>query len=166
MSRSQRRVWVKGQKRISTRVGLPTRDQTRLDLINRHSGWRGWLDEGEAITEEFYEQVFVCSLFHSLEFSYFVDSQLVGIAICDRGEIGLSAVYTYYDPKFAALSLGTYSILYQLEYCRQVGLQYLYLGYYVSACPSLMYKANFRPHQLRLGGKWVDRLLEEQGNEP
>ncbi|MDP1562450.1 MAG: arginyltransferase [Pirellulaceae bacterium] len=156
MSHSQRRVWARGQKQVAARLGLPTRDQARLDLINRHSGWRGWLGAGESISADFYEQVFVCSLFHSLEISYYVGTKLVGIAICDRGEIGFSAVYTYYDPDYASLSLGTYSVLYQLAYCRQLELKYLYLGYYVADCPSLMYKANFGPHQRRLGGRWVD----------
>ncbi|MBL8891298.1 MAG: arginyltransferase [Planctomycetaceae bacterium] len=161
-SRSQRRVWTRGQKKIVARVGVPIRDQARLELINRHSGWRGWLENEENITEDFYEQVFVCSLFHSLEIAYYVDTVLVGIAICDRGEVGFSAVYTYYDPAYAELSIGTYSILYQLEYCRRVGLRYLYLGYYVAECPSLMYKANFGPHQRRLGGQWIDMGRDEK----
>ena len=162
-SRSQRRVWQRGQSQVVARLGLPVNDVTRLELINKHSEWRGWLGSSERISEEFYEQVFVCSLFHSVEIAYYVDQKLVGVAICDRGEIGFSAVYTYYDPEYAGLSLGTYSVLYQLAYCRQIGLQYLYLGYYVADCPSLMYKANFGPHQRRIQGQWVDYETKHKG---
>lgn len=156
MSRSQRRVWQRGQRDLVAKVGLPTLDRDRLQLINRHSDWRGWLQAEEVLTPSCYEQIFVQSMFHTLEFAYYYRGELVGVAICDRGTTSLSAVYTYYNPDYAGWSLGTYSILYQLAYCETVGMQFLYLGYYVADCRSLRYKANYRPHQRRIGGVWTD----------
>ena len=43
----------------------------------------------------------------------------------------MSAVYCYFDPQVARLSLGTFSILQQLALCRLWGFEYLYLGYYI-----------------------------------
>lgn len=156
MSGGQRRIWRRGQKSLEARVGLPTLDRSRLRLINNHSDWRGWLTSEERVTPAFYEQVFVQSMFHTVEIAYYHAGELVGVAICDRGSTSLSAVYTFYNPDYAAWSLGTYSILYQLAYCQDIGLPFLYLGYYVADCRSLRYKANFRPHQRRINGVWVD----------
>ena len=115
-----------------------------------------------------YEFTFVNSIFNSFEVSYYVsdetgESKLIGIAICDEGEVGLSAVYTYYDPDYANLSLGTYSVLYQIELCRRLGVPYLYLGYYVADCRSLNYKARFLPHERLVDGQWqrFESLPEE-----
>jgi arginine-tRNA-protein transferase len=157
-SRGQQRIWRRGQQGLVAKVGLPTLDRARLQLINRHSEWRGWLEAEEVLTPSCYEQIFVQSMFHTLEIAYYHADELVCVAICDRGATSMSAVYTYYNPDFASWSLGTYSVLYQLAYCQEVGLQYLYLGYYVADCRSLRYKANYRPHQRRIGGTWVDFL--------
>lgn len=49
------------------------------------------------------------------------------ISIIDVLDDGLSSVYTFYDPDMAG-SLGTYSILWQIEQCRTLDLPWLYLA--------------------------------------
>jgi len=154
-TKSHRRIWNKGQAALTATIGAPKCDRPRIELLNRHSHWRGWTEEREIPSSQ-YEFTFVNSAFNSFEISYYQSDQLVGIAICDQGQDGLSAVYTYYDPSVAKLSLGTYSILYQIDYCRQLGIKYLYLGYFVADCRSLNYKAKFSPHQKLIEGQWVD----------
>jgi arginine-tRNA-protein transferase len=79
---------------------------------------------------------------------------LVGVAINDRGDDALSAVYCYYDPDYAKLSLGAYSILKAIDVCRTWGLRYLYLGLYIAACNPMRYKATYFPHERLIDGKW------------
>jgi len=67
----------------------------------------------------------------------------------------LSAVYCFYDPDYDALALGTYSILKQVELCRDWGLRYLYLGLYIGDCERMRYKSRFTPHERLLDGSWV-----------
>ena len=85
---------------------------------------------------------------------YFLDQRLVAVAIVDRGATSLSAVYTFFDPDLERLSLGTYSILKQIDLCRRWKLPYLYLGLYIAKCPTMVYKARFVPHERLLDGAW------------
>jgi arginine-tRNA-protein transferase len=85
---------------------------------------------------------------------YRVGRETLGIAIVDIAEDALSAVYCYWDPKFASLSPGTYSIMKQIELCRRMGFRYLYLGLYIADCRPMAYKARFKPHQRFIDGRW------------
>ena len=73
----------------------------------------------------------------------------------DRGERAMSAVYCYYDPSLPKLSLGTYSILKQLELCQRWDLDWLYLGLYIEGCDAMSYKARFQPHERLVDGTWT-----------
>ena len=83
-----------------------------------------------------------------------MDGELAAVAIIDRGERSLSAVYTYWDPRHSALSLGTYSILTQIELARRAGLDWVYLGLAIAANHSMAYKLRFLPHERRIDGAW------------
>lgn len=71
--------------------------------------------------------------------------RLRGAMLVDRLEDGYSAVYSFYDPDEPRRSLGTHLILAMIERCRQEGLPYLYLGYWIEGSPKMEYKANFQP---------------------
>ena len=80
---------------------------------------------------------------------------LLGVAITDQVADGLSAVYTFFDPDLPQRSLGTYAVLGQLSLARQLGLPWLYLGYWVRDCAKMAYKADFRPLQVFSRGEWL-----------
>jgi leucyl-tRNA---protein transferase len=81
------------------------------------------------------------------------DGHLCMVSIIDVLEQGLSSVYTFYDPTLAG-SLGTYSILWQIQQCRQLNLKWLYLGYWIEQSAKMAYKSNFTPAQYRYHGMW------------
>lgn len=154
-SRTQRRVYRRGEEMIETRLGRPRLSRDRVDLYNRHKLERGLLTNDGLIRPEDYEEFLIDSCAETFELSYYLDERLIGIAIVDRAADALSAVYCYFDPREGKLSPGTYSILKQVELCRRWGLRYLYLGLYVEDCIALNYKSNFHPQERLIDGEWV-----------
>lgn len=81
--------------------------------------------------------------------------ELQMVSVIDILENGLSSVYTFYDPD-AAGSLGAYGILWQLEQCRNMGLPWLYLGYWIRESRKMAYKSQYTPYQILQNGVWVE----------
>lgn len=155
-SRNQRRRISKGNQKFTQRIGPLQSDPQRLNLFNRHRRLRGLAKRDSDIDTEEYIWGFVRSCFESFEISYWLDDQLACLAVCDRGQNALSAVYTFFDPDLSSDSLGTYSILKQIEYCRSNNLKHLYLGYYVAGSRHMEYKSRFAPNERLIDGRWVE----------
>lgn len=83
-----------------------------------------------------------------------IDGKLVGVAVIDKVTDGLSALYTFFDPNLRKQSLGTYFILQQIQLCKQLKLNYLYLGYQIDECSKMNYKDKFYPHERHRQNKW------------
>ncbi len=154
-NRSQRRVFRRGRARISTELGQPELTDEKVALYNRHKRGRKLLGDGDPIDVAGYSAFLVDSCTDTFEMRYRVGGSLMAVAIVDRSSNALSAVYTYFDPRYAGLSPGVFSILEQAELCKRWGLRYLYLGLYVADCAAMAYKANYVPHQRLLAGRWT-----------
>ncbi len=155
LGRTHQRVVNRGDRELSLSVGAPQLDQRRVDLYNAHKKGRGLAEGQTPIDLEGYEDFLVNSCCESFELRYYLEDVLVGVAITDRGQRSLSAVYCFYDPSLPRLSIGTYSILKQLQLCRRLGLAHLYLGLYIEESAAMRYKATFRPHEQLRDGRWV-----------
>ena len=87
----------------------------------------------------------------------------MAVSLCDRLSDGISMVYSFYDPSAVARSLGTYMILEQVEYARQTGIPFVYLGYWIEGSRKMRYKNRFEPQERLTSKGWV--RTDMQGSE-
>jgi arginine-tRNA-protein transferase len=90
-----------------------------------------------------------------------LDGHLMGVAVTDRLPKSLSAVYTFFDPECSIRAPGTYAVLRQIELARALGLEQLYLGYWIEECRKMSYKDAYRPLQAWIGGQWLEYRRNE-----
>src|SRR5207253_563491 len=82
------------------------------------------------------------------EMAYYDGERLVAIGLVDETPHALSSIYFFYHPDQRPLGLGIASVLFEVEYAHERGLDHVYLGYRVRGCPSTSYKSQFQPHDL------------------
>jgi arginine-tRNA-protein transferase len=116
---------------------------------------QGGMDEG---SREQYQMFLLQSPVETSFVEFREGDALRMVCVIDSLEDGLSSVYTFYDPELPHASLGTYAVLWQIEACRQAGLPYLYLGYWIGESPKMAYKTRFRPIEGYWVGHW--RVIE------
>jgi arginyl-tRNA--protein-N-Asp/Glu arginylyltransferase len=155
LSKSQRRA-ERACARLRRVVGRPAVDDARLALYakwhaNREND-RGW----EANSQDRRRYALELAFPHpcAREAAFYDDDRggaLVAVGLFDITPRALSAIFFYYDPDYARLSPGTANVVSLLRDAVAAELPYIYLGYRVAECPSLRYKASFRPHELLEG---------------
>lgn len=161
-SRNQRRILRTNADLVRTPVeAKATRQQYRLlksYLRSRHDGG-GMSDMG---FREYCAMV-NDSPVQTLVFEYRIgdapDAPLVGVSLTDVLRDGFSMVYTFFDPRMTARSLGTYMILDHIRHAEDMGLPHAYLGYWVKGSEKMDYKRRFMPLEVLDGGQW--RRLED-----
>lgn len=158
-SRSQRRAW-KRHADLTAQIRELDFDEAHYALYRRYQSVRhpgGGMDQDNV--EQYCQFLLQSSI--STQLIEFRDEQGVRmISIIDKVADGLSSVYTFYDPDVPHASFGTYNILWQAELCRQLGLPYLYLGYWIEKSPKMNYKILFQPLEGLMDGQW-QRLTAE-----
>ena len=80
---------------------------------------------------------------------------LVGVALTDVLSDGLSMVYSFFEPSEQHRSLGTFMILDHISRARQLGLPYVYLGYWIEGSRKMDYKGRFLPQQRLAPTGWL-----------
>ena len=150
LDRSQRRARKANEGAIRLLIGNPEVTDEKVSLLDRfhadRSETRGWSHHKSSDAAEFVRR-FVLNPFPTQEWCFFRGNVLVGIGYVDELAAGLSAIYFAHDPALRDYSLGTWNVLCLLDQALALGLPFVYLGYHVNGCPSLQYKARFRPNQ-------------------
>lgn len=159
-----RRIKNRGDRSFRIQASRPVLDDSHLRLFNLHRTIRGLGDLDRDYRACDYEGFLVqscCS--ETVELSYWLENELVAVSIIDCGRTSLSAVYSYFDPQHSRYSLGTYSILKQIEFARSSGRKYVYLGMFVANNSHLNYKSRFTPQERYIDGHW--KRFEEHNSE-
>lgn len=83
------------------------------------------------------------------------NGRLLAVALTDVLNDGLSMVYSFFEPDEETRSLGTFMILDHIARARQMGLYYVYLGYWVNGSRKMDYKSRFLPQERLMPQGWV-----------
>lgn len=152
-SRGQKRTWERNQD-LRVICTDEINDDDAFELYHRYISIRHSDGDMYPPDREQY-QAFLNSVWDCTRYFRFYDrAKLVAVAVVDRLEDGLSAIYTFFDPTATKRSLGTYAILWQVEQARKSGLDYLYLGYWIRDCQKMSYKSDYRPLQMYTNSRW------------
>jgi arginine-tRNA-protein transferase len=101
-------------------------------------------------------QSFLCqSNVESVMVEFRENEQLKMVSVIDIVRDGISAVYTFYETKNTATSYGTYNVLWQTLWAKELCLPYLYLGYWIRDSKKMAYKQNYQPLEKLIDGEWI-----------
>lgn len=154
-NRSQRRT-LKRNRDLAVEHTRDIRDEQAFQLYQRYIRERHADGDMYPPDREQYES-FLNNAWDCTRYYRFYDHRkLVAVAVVDVMTDGLSAIYTFFDPDEEQRGLGNFAILWQVEQAREMGLHYLYLGYWISNCRKMAYKAAYRPLELYQNNRWQD----------
>ena len=155
----------RGQRRTSNRNAdlrvqktEDIRDDAAFDLYRRYIGQRHADGDMYPPDREQYESFLNNAWDCTGYYRFYEQDRLIALAVVDELVDGLSAIYTFFDPDADKRSLGSYAILWQIEKAREMGLDYLYLGYWIRDCQKMAYKSDYRPLELYIKSSWTTLL--------
>ncbi len=146
-TKSQRKL-LKKNAHLTIKWSEVSLSPEKIDLINKYHADQefqvGWFEQ--KYDEISYHNAFINGNRWAEEYTIYDDDRLIGVGIMDLTNERASSIYFYYDPKYRANSLGTWSILQEILLCKEQGREWLHLGLWNEECNSLSYKNRFSPH--------------------
>lgn len=153
ISRNQRRVINRNADLV--RNILPNISRAdHYDLFQRYLETRHSDGQMADMDEEKYGAMVSYSPIETVLVEYRLEDRPVAVVMVDIQRDGLSAVYSFFDPDLEDRSLGTFMVLDCASLACDMGLPYVYLGYYIRNCDKMNYKSRFKPAEVLLRGKW------------
>ncbi len=175
-SKNHKRI-ISKNKIIDVAFGNPSYSIEKIELYNKYHTImnikKGW--EYNQIDKDRYLHMFVDGKnSFGKELCYYIDGKLIGVAFVDilKSSSSMSAIYFFYDHDYSHLSLGTFSILKQLEIAKMLNLKYFYPGYWIKNHHSLGYKERFKPFEYLINRPniheipiWKPYFTNTEGNQ-
>ena len=152
-NRAQRRA-AKHHEALRTTLGTLKFDPEHYNLYRRYQVSRhasGGMDQD---SREQYSHFLLQSNVNTHLVEFREGDALRMVSIIDELEDGLSSVYTFFDPDLPRTSYGTFNVWWQIDLCKRLGLPHLYLGYWIRDSRKMAYKANFKPLEGLIEGRW------------
>jgi len=153
-SRSQRRAWRKHQDLKARLLSLKYNPE-HFELYSRYQAARhmgGGMSDDDPVQ---YSDFILKSGVESWLAEFRQGDVLKMVSLIDRLDDGLSAVYTFYETEDQQASYGNFNVLWQVDLARRLGLNYVYLGYWIGESRKMAYKSSFQPLEKLQMGRWV-----------
>lgn len=114
--------------------------------------------DGKEVDEEDFRQNFFTPAAPAALVEYRIGGELAAVGFVDLGDRELSSVYFIYKEKYAAWSLGTFSVFAESRLALENGFSFYNLGFWVRDNARMKYKGNFLPRELLdpETGQWVE----------
>ena len=164
-SKSQRTVYRKNSDVeviiVTDKEKFVTKEKVRMlaDYYNHHN------PDDVMPDEEAESALKSLSLSYSAAFQmeFRVNGKLMGVSELDitkddkGNDYALVSKYFFYDLSEYTLkrSIGVFSVLKEIEYCKANGIKYYYLGLFIDDCRKMNYKINYKPYELLVRNAWV-----------
>ncbi len=152
-NRTQRRAWIQHSALSITLHPLEDKPEYYA-LYQRYQHARhpdGGMDNDD---HDAYQTFLLQSHVDTLLVEFREQGILRMVSIIDLLSDGLSSVYTFFDPELPRARFGVYNVLWQIELCRKLNLEYVYLGYWIEKSRKMTYKTQYRPAQGLQNGVW------------
>jgi len=158
-SRSQRRAWNRHAE-LETSLHPLQDSAEHYDLYQRYQSARhknGGMDNED---REAYQNFLLQSHVDSVLVEFREHGVLRMVSVIDLLNDGLSSIYTFFEPDLPNTSFGIYNVLWQVELCRKLDLDFVYLGYWIAQSRKMAYKIKYFPAQGLVDGTWQDIDLQ------
>lgn len=152
-SRSQRRTWKQYNSLQVTLHELQDKPEY-YELYQRYQKARhknGGMDNDDHVS---YRNFLLQSHIDTLLVEFREQGILRMVSVIDVLADGLSSVYTFFEPDLPHSGFGVYNVLWQIDLCHQLGLDHVYLGYWIEASTKMSYKTRYQPAHGLINGSW------------
>ncbi len=160
--RSQRRCWRKNQA-VTVNIRSSEFDAHHFELYLKYQHFKHPGGSMAEVDENEYMRFLGSHWCDTVFVEFWLETRLMTVAVVDRLDRALSAVYTFFDPELASHSPGVYAVLWQIDYARKKGLDTIYLGYWIRQCPKMRYKEQYQPLEILTGEGWRKLEISENG---
>ena len=134
---------------------FPTVSEEYFDLYERYIDARHADGDMYPASIEQFESFLVVGRPEAIFFEFRVNGKLLAIAVADKLNDGLSAIYTFFDPDMEDRSPGVLAVLHLIRETRQLSMNHLYLGYWIKQCHKMNYKMDYKPIELYINNHWI-----------
>lgn len=88
------------------------------------------------------------TIFSTFEVCVYDEKKLIAVGIFDLGEKSAEGITCFYDHEYGKFSLGKYLMYLKMDYCKSLGYEYFYPGYFAPGYPLFDYKLDLRKKAL------------------
>jgi leucyl-tRNA---protein transferase len=154
-SRSQRRNWKSNASRYHVYIRDSSFSEEHFQLYKRYLLKRHPEGAMACNSPGQYSQFLTCEWAKTQFIEYRKSGRLAAVAVSDLLPQGTSSVYTFYDPDLMNEGLGVFALMWQIYNTNEMGLEWVYPGYWIEECSKMNYKSRFRPLEAWTGQHWI-----------